>query len=75
MSFRGGLTQERRLTNYYVNSLYKELSKHYSRTSDATHYDNFRRKGKWLYFKGRDEPLTTEDGKLKTVEQIKKCQA
>ena len=72
MSFRGGLTQERRLTNSYVYSLYNELSKHYSRTSDATHYDNFRHKGKQLYFKGRDELLTTEDRKLKTVEQIKK---
>ena len=28
-SFRGGLTQKRRLTNSLVDSLYKELSKHY----------------------------------------------
>ena len=40
-SFRGGKTQERRLTDSYVDSLYKELSKHYNRTSDATHYDNY----------------------------------
>ena len=31
-SFRGGLTQDGRLTNSYVDSLYKELSKHYSKT-------------------------------------------
>ena len=36
-----GRTQEGRLTDSYVDSLYKELSKHYSQTSDATHY-NFR---------------------------------
>ena len=36
-SFRGRRTQEGRLTDSYVDSLYKELSKHYSRTSDATH--------------------------------------
>ena len=29
-SFRGGLTQETRVTNSYVDSLYKELSKQYS---------------------------------------------
>ena len=47
-SFGGGRTQEGRLTDSYVDSLYKELSKHYSRTSDATHYDNFRREGRQL---------------------------
>ena len=52
-------------------SLYKESSKHYSQTSDATYYDNFRRKGKWPYFKGKDEPLTNEDGKLRTFGRLK----
>ena len=51
--------------------MYKELSKHYSRTSDATHYDNFRREGRWLYFKGKDKPLTNEDGKLKTFGKLR----
>ena len=55
--FGGGRIQERRLTNSYIDSLYKELSKHYSQTSDTTHYDNFRHEGMRLYFKGRDEPL------------------
>ena len=41
MLFGGGRTQEGRLTNSYVDSLYKELSKHYSRISDAIHYNNF----------------------------------
>ena len=59
-------TQEGRLTDSYVYSLYKELSKHFSRTSDATHYDHFRCEDKQLYFKGRDEPFTCEDGTLKT---------
>ena len=48
--------------------MYQELS---SRTSDATHYDNFRRKGKWRYFKGRDEPLANEYGNLKTFSKLK----
>ena len=69
-SLRGGRTQEGRLTDSYVNSLYKELSKHYSRTSDATHYDSFECIGRWLYFKGRDEPLTNEDGKLRIIGQL-----
>ena len=66
--FGGGKTQERRLTKSYINSLYQDLS---SRTSDATHYDNFRCKGKWLYFKGRDEPLINEYGSLKTFSKLK----
>ena len=70
-SFRGGLTQERRLTNSYVDNLYNELSKYYSRTSDVTHYDLFSHNGKCLYFIGKYGPLANEDGKLKTIEQIK----
>ena len=66
--FGGQKTQERRLTKSYINTLYQELS---SRTSDATHYGNFRCKGKWLYFKGRDEPLTNEYGNLKTFSKLK----
>ena len=69
-SFKGGLTQEIKLTNSYVDSLYKDLSKNYSRTSDEIHYDNFKRKGKWLYFRGTDELLTNEDGKLKTFGRL-----
>ena len=51
--------------------MYKELSKHYSQTSNATHYDNFRHEGRQLYFKGRYEPLTNEDGKLRTFGKLK----
>ena len=60
-SFRGGRTQEGKLTDSCVDSLYMELSKHYSRTSDGTQNDNFRHEGRQLYFRGRDEPLTNED--------------
>ena len=35
-----------------------------------THYDNFRCKGKWFYFKGRDEPLINDDEKLRTFCRI-----
>ena len=35
--FGEGKTQEKRLTDSYVDNLYKELSKHYSRTSNASH--------------------------------------
>ena len=66
--FGGGKTQKRMLIKSYINNLYQEQS---SRTSDATHYDNFRRKGKWLYFKGRDEPLTNEYGNLNTFSKLK----
>ena len=69
--FRGGKTQERRLTDSYIDSLYKELAKHYKRTSDATHYNYFKCKGRQLYFKGRDEPLTNEDGKLRAFGKLK----
>ena len=66
------LTQKQKLTDTYVDSLYKELSNHYSRTSDATHYDNFECKGKRLYFIGRDEPLTTKNRKLRSIKELKK---
>ena len=36
-SFGVGKAQEKRLTDSCVDSLYKGLSKHYKRTSDATH--------------------------------------
>ena len=39
--------------------------------ADATHYDHFRCKGEQLYFKGKDELLTSEDGKLKTFGKLK----
>ena len=71
MLFGGEKTQERRLTDSYVNNLYKELSKHHSRTADATCYNNFRCEGMQLYFKGRYEPLTNEDGKLRTFGRLK----
>ena len=51
--------------------MYNELSKHYNRTSYATHYDNFRCEGKQLYFKGRDEPLTNEDRRLRKFSKLK----
>ena len=70
MSF-GGRTQEGRLTDSYVDSLYKEVSKHKSQTSDATHYDNFKHESMRLYFKGKDEPLTNEDERLRTFGRIK----
>ena len=30
-----------------------------------------RREGRWHYFKGRDDPLTNEDGKLRTFGKLK----
>ena len=50
--------------------MYKELSKHYSWTSDATHFDNFRFDGNQRYFGGRDEPLTNDDGELKAFGRL-----
>ena len=51
--------------------MYKELSKHHNQTSDATLCGNFRREAKPLYFKGRGEPLTNEDGKLKAFGKLR----
>ena len=51
--------------------MYKELSKHYKRTSDAIHHYYFKRKGDQLFFKGKDKPLINEDGKLKTFGRLK----
>ena len=48
----------------------KELSKHYGRTSDATHYDYFKHEDNSLYFRGRDESLINEDGKLTTFGRL-----
>ena len=60
--FGAGLTQEKRLTNSYVDSLYKELSNHYSRTSDAIHYDSFSRYENRLNHNDKyNMPLTNKD--------------
>ena len=61
------------LTNLLVDTWYDELSEHYSRTSDAIHYDTFERKGTRLYVKGKQESLTDRLGNLKKdteLEQI-----
>ena len=72
-SFGGGRTQERRFINSYVDSLYEELSKHYNQTSDAIFYDDFKLEleGRQLYFKGRDESLTKQDGTLRKFSRLK----
>ena len=54
-----------------MDSLYNELSKNYKRDSDAIHYDMFDCSSKQLFFRGTYGPLTNENGKLKTIEQIK----
>ena len=71
-SFGGGKAQKRRLTNSYINSLHKKLSEPYQQASCKTHYDYFRQEGKQLYFKGKDEPLTNQDGSIRIIKQLKK---
>ena len=62
-SFGGGKTQERRLTDSYVDSLYQKLS---------DYYDYFRCEGKQLCFRNKDEPLTNQDGLLRMIKQLTK---
>ena len=51
--------------------MYEELSKYYSRTSNAIHYDNLEHKGTNLYFIGRNEPLTDQYGHFRKITVLK----
>ena len=55
--------------------MYDELSKHYSRTSDAIHYDRFESKGTRLYITVRKEPLTNRFGNSKKDTEFEKILA
>ena len=65
----GGTSQRTRLVKDYVEDLYKKLSENIGETPEAIHFDYFDFRGGELYYRGKNEPLTTE-GKLKSVGMI-----
>ena len=65
----GGTSQRTRLVKDYVKGLYKKLAENLSQTPEAIHFDYFDFRGGELYYRGKNEPLTTEK-KLKSVGMI-----
>ena len=53
----------------YVKDLYKKLFRNLDQTPEAIHFDYFDFRGEELYYRGKNEPLTSE-GKLKLVRTI-----
>ena len=64
----GGKSQRNRLTEEYVERLYKKLSEKYQ-LPEERHYDMFEIKNGELYYKGAKKSLTYEKGKLRTVDE------
>ena len=56
----------------WVEGLFKTLSQKWARTSEVFHYDLFELRDGRLYFRDKSKPLTTRDGKLRSVKEIKK---
>ena len=69
-SFRG--RQRNRVLINRVEGLYSKLSQKWARTSEVFHYDLFELRDGKLYFRDKSKPLTTRDGKLRSVKEIKK---
>ena len=67
----GGESKRTELMKDYVKDLYQKLSERWNNTSEAFHFDYFKLWDGELYYKGKNEPLTTE-GELKLVETIEK---
>ena len=68
-SFRRRESQRNRLLRNRVEGLYKKLSQKWARTSEVFLFEVIDGK---LYFKDKMKPLTTRDGKLTSVKEIKK---
>ena len=67
---KGRENQRNRVLKSRVDGLYKKLSQKWARTSEVFHYDLFELRDGQPYF--TDKPLTTRDGKLRSVKEIKK---
>ena len=65
----GGMSQRARLKKNYVGDSYKKLTKNIGETPETIHYNYFDFRGGELYYRGKNEPLTTK-GKLKSVGTI-----
>ena len=71
-SFGGRESQRNRLLRDRVEGLYEKLSKKWERTSEVFHFDLFELRDGKLYFRDKSKPLTTRDGKLRSVKEIRK---
>ena len=69
-SFGGSLRT--RVLKDKVEGLYKKLSQKWARTSEVFHLDLFELRDGKLYFRDKSKPLTTREGKLRSVKEIKK---
>ena len=56
----------------WVEGLYEKLSQKWARTSEVFHYDLFELRDGKLYFRDKNKPLTTRDGKLRLIKEVKK---
>ena len=63
------MSQRTRLKKDYAGDLYKKLTKNIGETPEAIHCDYFDFRGGELYYRGKNEPLTTK-GNLKSVRTI-----
>ena len=71
-SFGGRQSQRNRVLINRVKGLHNKLSQKWARTSEVFHYDLFKLRDGKLYFRDKSKPLTTRDGKLRLVKEIKK---
>ena len=71
-SFGGRKSQRNRVLRDWVEGLYKKLSQKWARTSEVFHYNMFEVRDEQLYFRDMSKPLTTREGKLRMVKEIKK---
>ena len=55
-----------------VERLYKKLSQKWARTSEVFHFDPFELRDRRLEFKDKRKPLTTREGKIRMVKEIRK---
>ena len=68
-SFGGGVRMRTEVLKDQVKGLYEKLTKHFKQNPEVLHYDLFELKGKDLYFKDLDIPLTRR-GRLKTEKTL-----
>ena len=71
-SFRGRESQRNRVLRDRVEGMYEKLSQKWVRTSEVFHLDLFELRDGQLYFRDKSKPLTTIEGKLRLVKEIKK---
>ena len=71
-SFGGRESQRNRVLRDWVEGLYKKLSQNWARTSEVLHFDLFELRDGQLYFRDKSKPLTTREGKLRMVKEIRK---